>query len=89
MSETTTPTPKPGYKTTEFWLSLLATLLGFLLASGLLDAVSADSWIARIVGGLVAALAALGYTASRAKVKAASTGSGQAASTETGHDGAG
>ena len=28
---------KPGYKTTEFWLSLLATLLGFLLASGVMD----------------------------------------------------
>jgi len=24
---------KPGYKTTEFWLSLCATLLGFLLAA--------------------------------------------------------
>mgnify|MGYP006295731821 CR=1 FL=1 len=60
---------KPGYKTTEFWLSLLATLLGFLLASGVMDAVPQESWIARIVGGLVAVLASLGYSASRAKVK--------------------
>jgi hypothetical protein len=60
---------KPGYKTTEFWLSLLATLLGFLLASGAMDTVPQDSWIARVVGGVVAVLATLGYSASRAKVK--------------------
>jgi len=60
---------KPGYKTTEFWLSLLATLLGFVMASGLLDSAPQDSWVARVVGGIVAALASLGYSASRAKVK--------------------
>jgi len=70
---------KPGYKTTEFWLSLCATLLGFLLASGAMDAAPADSWIAKLVGGVVAVLATLGYSASRAKVKATSTDSGQAA----------
>ena len=71
---------KPGYKTTEFWLSLLATLLGFLMASGVMDSVTADSWIAKIAGGLVAVLATLGYSASRAKVKseAPSASSGQA-----------
>ncbi len=65
---------KPGYKTTEFWLSLLATLLGFLLASGVMDTVPADSWIAKLIGGVVAVLATLGYSASRAKVKSAATG---------------
>jgi hypothetical protein len=71
---------KPGYKTTEFWLSLLATLLGFLLASGVMDTVPADSWIAKLIGGLVAVLATLGYSASRAKVKSALP-TGQAGST--------
>jgi len=75
---------KPGYKTTEFWLSLLATLLGFLLASGVMDAVPEESWIAKLIGGVVAVLATLGYSASRAKVKSTSTGSAQA---EAGHDG--
>ena len=65
-----TTAPKPGFKTTEFWLSLAATLLGFLLASGAMDNVASDSWIARVVGGAVAALASLGYSASRARVKA-------------------
>jgi len=60
---------KPGYKTTEFWLSVLATLLGFLLASGAMDTVPQDSWIAKLIGGAVAVLATLGYSASRAKVK--------------------
>ena len=30
---------RPGYKTTEFWLSLLATVLGSLLACGVMDGV--------------------------------------------------
>jgi hypothetical protein len=60
---------KPGYKTTEFWLSLLATLLGFLLASGAMDTVAEESWIAKLIGGVVTVLASLGYSASRAKVK--------------------
>ena len=71
---------KPGYETTEFWLSLLATLLGFLLASGAMDAVPEESWIAKLIGGVVAVLATLGYSASRAKVKSEtpSASSGQA-----------
>jgi len=60
---------RPGYKTTEFWLSLLATLIGLLMASGALDQLPEDSWIAKLIGGVVAVLAALGYSASRAKVK--------------------
>ena len=57
-----------------FWLSLLATLLGFLLASGVMDAVPEESWIAKLIGGVVAVLATLGYSASRAKVKAGNGG---------------
>ena len=65
---------KPGYKTTEFWLSAVATLIGIVLASGAMDTVAADSWVTKVVGGVVAVLAALGYTASRAKVKAKDEG---------------
>jgi len=63
---------KPGYKTTEFWLSTVATVIGFLLASGLLEGQEADSWVMKVVGGVVAVLTALGYNASRAKVKSGS-----------------
>lgn len=53
---------KPGYKTTEFWLSLIATFLGFLMASGV---VAEGSEIASYIGGAMAILAQLGYTGSR------------------------
>ncbi len=59
---------KPGYKTTEFWISVIITIAGLLMASG---AIAEGSMVARIVGGVMSALAALGYTAARAKVKAA------------------
>jgi hypothetical protein len=57
---------KPGYKTTEFWLSVLACLLGLLMASG---AIGDATMAAQIIGGVLALLSQLGYTASRTKVK--------------------
>ncbi len=57
---------KPGYKTTEFWLSTIAVLIGALLASGV---VTEGSLTARIVGGVVAVLAALGYGINRTITK--------------------
>ncbi len=67
MSEETTPV-KPGYQTTEFWLSTLALLLGLALASG---AVPDGGLAAQIIGGILSVLSSLGYTASRTKVKSA------------------
>jgi len=68
-----TPTPeplpiKPGYKTTEFWLTAIAEIVGLLLASGAVSAVG-EGTVPRIIGGVVAVLAALGYTVSRSKAK--------------------
>ena len=64
------PTPattqKPGYRSTEFWLSTVAMIAGIILASG---AIAVDSTAGQIVGGIVAVLAQLGYTASRTEVK--------------------
>ena len=57
-----------GYRTSEFWLSAVATLLGFAYASGLLD--SAPPLVAQIVALCAAALGAVGYTVSRTIVKA-------------------
>ena len=67
MSEETTPV-KPGYQTTEFWLSTLALLLGLALASG---AVHEGGLAAQIIGGVLSVLSSLGYTASRTKIKSA------------------
>ncbi len=58
--------PKPGIQTTEFWLSSIATLLGVVMASG---AIHDGGIVAQIIGGVLSVLAALGYTAARAKVK--------------------
>ena len=59
---------KPGYKTTEFWLSLAAVAVGAVASSGVIPA---DSVWERIVGLVVAALAAIGYTGARLALKKA------------------
>ena len=57
---------KPGYKTTEFWLSVIAAFAGLFMASGILgDGSSAE----RVVGIIVSGLAALGYGPVRAFTK--------------------
>ena len=38
---------KPGYKTTEFWLSTAATVVGLLIASGIIPATGPASALAR------------------------------------------
>jgi hypothetical protein len=58
--------PSPGYRTTEFWLSTLAMVLGVVLASG---ALPEGGLAGQIVGGVLSVLASLGYTASRTQVK--------------------
>lgn len=70
MAETKTEAApaKPGYKTTEFWLTLAAVAVGALLASGV---VGDESMVAKIAGVAQATLAQLGYTWSRGSVKAA------------------
>ena len=69
-ASSTAPAPaqpvKPGYKSTEFWLSSIATILGIVLASG---AVPEGGMVGQIIGGALALLANLGYTASRTQVK--------------------
>jgi len=58
----------PGYKTTEFYLTLLAQLLAAFLAAGLLP----DAHIAvKVAAFAAAALAQLGYSVSRGWAKGA------------------
>jgi len=56
---------KAGVKSSEFWLSLGACLVGALLASG---AVS-NALALQVLGGAATLLAALGYSTTRAWVK--------------------
>ena len=57
---------KPGIKTTEFILTLLAILIAAVLGSGLLEDTHVATKIVSIAGAI---LAALGYTAGRSSVK--------------------
>lgn len=65
---TVTTTIKPGYQTTEFWLTLLAMLMSMAYASGLIGETSAGyKWLTLIAG----VLTSLGYTVTRGAVKKA------------------
>lgn len=57
--------PKPGYKTTEFWLALITNIVGSLMASGAIT----DDRVLKILGTAGAVLTTLGYTASRVATK--------------------
>ncbi len=60
---------KPGWKTSEFWLMLIAELVGFLLASGVVAVGEGTGTAGKIVGGAIALLAALGYGVNRSRLK--------------------
>ena len=53
---------KPGYKTSEFWLSTVVSVGGAVLASGVF---AVDSVGAKVLGALMGILGALGYTGAR------------------------
>ena len=61
-------TTKAGWKTTEFWLTTVATLTGIVIAAGVVDP-EGSSGIAKEVGLIVSALAAMCYTVSRGLAK--------------------
>ncbi len=59
---------KPGWKTTEFWITVVVALGSLLWGAGLLD--PAGSGTANSVFGLVVSgLSAVGYTISRGLAK--------------------
>jgi hypothetical protein len=58
---------KPGWRTTEFWLSLVAALVGLFMASGVLPV---EHMAMKIAGFALSALAALGYSVGRGIAKA-------------------
>jgi hypothetical protein len=64
--DTAAPPPKPGYKTTEFWLKIAAFALTALFASGVIPTSGPVAQVAAITATM---LGALGYTVSRTLVK--------------------
>lgn len=59
---------KPGWKTTEFWLTLAAVVVGTLLATGVWG--EGDTAYT-VLAFIASALTALGYTHGRSKLKTA------------------
>lgn len=57
---------KPGYKTTEFWLTVAAVVVGLLIASG---AFREGEPVYQVLTFAASALAAMGYSFSRSSVK--------------------
>jgi hypothetical protein len=57
---------KPGYKTTEFWLSVAAMLVGAILASGIVP--NTGIWM-QLAGIATTLLNGLGYSVSRGIAK--------------------
>jgi len=57
---------KPGYKTTEFWFTSAAAVLGLLFASGV---ISDGSQIDKVLGMASTLLASMGYSVSRGLAK--------------------
>lgn len=67
---------KPGWKTTEFWLTILASGIAFLVATGVISPDNSEAITAQgteIVNSAYALIAAVlpivGYTASRSYAK--------------------
>lgn len=59
-----------GYKTTEFWLAMIATILGAAATTGILDDPGVPTWATKVAGVIAVALSSLGYTVGRSAVKA-------------------
>jgi len=59
-------TPKPGVKSSEFWLSLLAVALDAAVVTGLIPT---EGTAAKVAATVMIVLAALGYTAARTVAK--------------------
>ena len=57
---------KPGWKSTEFWLSAMASVVGAIMATG---AVEGESALGKVVGVAAIALVSMGYSISRGAAK--------------------
>lgn len=61
---------KKGFLTSEFWLTIVATIGGLGVATGKITPEASNAAV-QAVGAIASAIASVGYAYSRAKVKAA------------------
>ncbi len=79
MTEQITQTPitvsdavKPGWKTTEFWLSLATSLSGLAALLGFITPIEAgqiSGGLVQVVGGIMSTVAVIGYSWARGTAK--------------------
>jgi hypothetical protein len=63
---------RPGYRTTEFWISVAMALPGIAVLAGLIpasDEPNLETLITKIIAGVVASVAAWRYVSSRVELK--------------------
>ena len=70
MATTKNNTPKSGYRTTEFWVTVIVALASLAWGAGVVDPEGA-SGADKVFGFVCSAAAALGYTISRGLAKKA------------------
>jgi UDP-N-acetylmuramyl pentapeptide phosphotransferase/UDP-N-acetylglucosamine-1-phosphate transferase len=71
---------KPGYKSTEFYMSMAAVLIGAVASSGILEG---SDGLTKVVGLIMAALVALGYTGSRLTLKKLDAANGNSTNSDS------
>lgn len=71
---------KPGYKSTEFYMSMAAVVIGAVASSGILEG---SDGLTKVVGLIMAALVALGYTGSRLTLKKLDKANGSSTSSDS------
>jgi len=72
MAENIVPAVKPGWKTSEFYVSIVTASCGLLSLFGILTPEEAGNTInnfSQVAGGLVAMVATVGYALARGKAK--------------------
>ncbi len=60
---------KPGWKTTEFWITVCVAGCSLLWGAGVVDPEAGASSADKVFGFVVSSLTALGYTVSRGLTK--------------------
>ena len=65
-------TPTPGYKTTEFWVTVVCQIIGMLALAGVFtheQSTALTAAITQIVAAVVMGASAFGYSLSRGNAK--------------------
>jgi uncharacterized membrane protein YccC len=60
---------KPGYKTTEFWMTVVTAVITLLIGYGIMSSEEGELWLGLVAALLPAVIAVASYSISRSIVK--------------------